>query len=265
MMSGLFSRATFAAAILIVDDERATRQALSEAFNQLGYQASQAASGDEALNLMAERFYDVVVLDLRMPGKDGVAVLSVAQEIAPDTAFIVFTAHASTETAIKALRSGVVDYLQKPSSLQTIVSTVQKALAKQQIQKRQKEALNLLEQAMHTLQPVEQQPVEKSAAAASQPTNFILDEQQQHIFYHNEPLELTPIEYKLLRHFILQPNTLVSYATLARVSRGVVVEEAEARSLLRTHLFRLNTKLNEKHPSPLKLIRGKGFILTSQP
>lgn len=263
-MSGLFTRAPYAAAILIVDDERATRHALTETFNQLGYQASQAASGDEALNLMAERTYDVVILDLRMPGKDGVAVLSVAQDIAPDTAFIVFTAYASTDTAIKALRSGAVDYLQKPSSLQTIVSTVQKAVEKQQIQKRQKEALNLLQQAMYSLQTAEQTTTNMPAAAAQQPASFILDEQQEHILYYNEPLELTPIEYKLLRHFILQPNTLFSYATLAWISRGLSVEEAEARSLLRTHLYRLNTKLNEKHPSPLKLIRGKGFILTSQ-
>ena len=262
-MSGNFKKAPFAAAILIVDDERSTRQALGELFHQLGYKASQAASGDEALNLLAEQSYDVVVLDLRMPGKDGVAVLAVAEEIAPDSAFIVFTAYASTDTAIAALRSGAVDYLQKPCSLQTIAEAVEKALEKQQAHKRQKKALNLLQQVVDTLQ-TEDSPRAKYAAA-DKPTDFILDEQQQLILYANKLLDLTPTEYKILRHFILQPNTLFDYVTLAQVSHGVMVDEAEARTLLRTHLYRLNTKLSENRPSPLKLVRGKGFILTTNP
>lgn len=261
-MPELFAKAPFAAAILIVDDERSTRQALAELFNQLGYKASQAASGDEALNLLAEQAYDVVVLDLRMPGKDGVSVLAVAEEIAPDSAFIVFTAYASTDTAIAALRSGAVDYLQKPCSLHLIAEAVQKALAKQQAHKRQKKALNLLQQAMTTLQ-TEESPRAKHPAADTL-TGLILDEQQQQIHYHQQLLDLTPTEYKLLRHFILQPDTLFDYVTLAQVSHGVIVDDAEARTLLRTQLFRLNTKLSEEHPSPLKLIRGKGFILTTQ-
>lgn len=262
-MPGNFKKAPFAAAILIVDDERSTRQALTELFNQLGYKASQAASGDEALNLLAEQTYEVVVLDLQMPGKDGLAVLAVAEEIAPDSAFIVFTAHASTDTAIAALRSGVVDYLQKPCSLQTIAEAVQKALEKQQARKRQKKALKLLQQAVDTLQTEEPAHKKHPTAAADKPTDFILDEQQQLILYENQLLELTPTEYKLLRHFILQPNTLFDYVTLAQVSHGAIVDDDEARTLLRTHLHRLNTKLSENHPSPLKLVRGKGFILTT--
>ena len=248
------------AKILIVDDERTTRLALSEAFRQKGYQAEQVGSGDKAITALLDTVYDVVILDLEMPGIKGTDVLIQAERLAPDTAFIVLTAHASTETAILALRSGALDYLRKPSSLDKIFAAVERAMVKREAQKRQKQAVGLLQQAFNALSHSE-----KTNNIAEydrlQMTQFSLDERQQTATYKQILLDLTPVEYKLLRIFVHQPDTIISYAELAQQLHGVDVDEAEGRSLLRTHVYRLSRKLGDKDDTPLKNVRGRGVIL----
>lgn len=252
------------AKILIVDDERTTRLALGEAFRQKGYHASQVGSGDQAITELLAHFYDVVILDLEMPGIKGTDILAQAEKLAPDTAFIVLTAHASTETAILALRSGAFDYLRKPSSLGKIFTAVERAIAKKEAQKRQKHAVGLLEQAFNALSSPEKTNNTTAEQTNLQTADFILDERQQTAHYKHIPLDLTPIEYKLLRAFVHQPNTVISYAELAQQLHGVDVEESEARSLLRTHIYRLSRKLGDKDDTPLQNVRGRGVILQTE-
>lgn len=261
----MFSHKASSAKVLVVDDEKTTRLALCEALNQVGYQASHAASGHEALSALAVTPYDVVILDLQMPGMSGVQVLQEVEQVAPDTAFVVFTAHASTDTAIAALRSGAVDYLRKPVSLETLFAVVERALNKQQQQKRQKEAVQLLQQAMQIFQSPAGEDERKGETAVLHTAGISIDEQTQSAHYQGQPLQLTPVEFKLLHHLLRQPDTVFSYAELARVSHGMVVEESEARALLRTHIYRLSQKLGSKAHSPLQSVRGRGIILYSSP
>lgn len=250
------------ARVLVVDDERTTRHALCEALNLAGHQASYAASGDEALAMLAQEFYQVVILDLQMPGIDGVKVLKVAETMASDTAFIVFTGYASTETAVAALRSGAVDYLRKPCSFETIFAAVDRAVDKQQERFRQKQAARLLEEMLTNFSSLTPKPQTKPFKQGIVETaEFSLNERQQTAIYRGTPLDLTPIEYKLLHCFVRQPDTVLSYSQLAFQTHGTEIDEEEARPLLRTHLYRLNNKLGGKEQSPLKSVRGRGFIL----
>ena len=92
--------------ILVVDDEKTTRMVLCEALNQIGHHSRSAASAEEAMVAISGREFDVVILDLQMPGVGGITLLAKANELAPNTAFIIFTAYSSTDSAILALRSG---------------------------------------------------------------------------------------------------------------------------------------------------------------
>lgn len=264
--------------ILVVDDEPTTRQALCEAFTQLGHQASQANSGEAALDALAQADFDVVILDLEMPGKDGMAVLKEADTVAPTTDFVILTAHASVDTVIHALRSGVFDYLVKPTPLLTIIDTVNRVLQRRQQKKEQAAALQLLEQAMFSLRSTTPTlPASTSSPLAppnQQPTapvetmgvaQLVINEQLQTVTYQGDSLRITPVEYKLLHEFIQQPDTILSYADLARASHGLKLDEAEARSLLRTHLYRLSRKLGDSETSPLQSIRGRGYVLHTGP
>ena len=248
------------AKILIVDDEKATRAALREAACQLGYLASAASSAEEALALLAVETFDVVILDMKMTGASGQVVLAAAPQLAPHTAFIVLTAYATAETAITAVRSRAFDYLLKPSPLQTIFSTVAAAVARQQEQQRQHQAVKLLEQALDGLRPRAAEPP-PPAQTVLRAAGVVIDQARQSASYEQRPLDLTPVEYKLLLQFVHRPNTIISYSELAGYSHELALDEEEARQLLRTHLFRLSRKLGEGENSPLQSVRGRGYIL----
>lgn len=253
--------------VLVVDDERTTRMALCEALTRLSYTADHVGSGSEALIKMREAPYHVVILDLEMPGMKGTEVLAAAKDITPQTDFIVLTGHASTDTAIAALRSGAVDYLRKPSSLQQIISAVDRAVTKQESQLRQEQAVRLLEQAVHTLQsdtlsiPDNRKPAFGNFLEAA---GIRINLHQQTAVYQEELLHLTPIEYKLLCEFVRRPNTILTYSELVLVSHETDMEETEARDLLRTQIHRLSRKMGNKDKSPIQTVRGRGVMLKSK-
>jgi two-component system KDP operon response regulator KdpE len=250
--------------ILIVEDERTTRMALCEALSQSNYVAVPASNGNEAITLLKTNDFDVVVLDLQMPGRSGIAVLSEAEIIAPETPFIILTAHASTETAIQAIRLHAFDYLLKPASLQVIISTVHRALYARREKQKEQQALYAIEQALHMLQG--EQTITPTTFSLTEDevieiAGIQLNTQQQNATYQNTPLTLTPIEYNILHHFITHPNTILTYADLAGASHNMELDEDNARLLLRTHLYRLRRKLTINENSPIQNIRGRGYIL----
>jgi len=256
--------------VLVVDDERTTRLAISEALKQLGYDCDTAESGEKALQIFQHTAYHVAILDLHMQGITGVDILNIAPQVAPHTEFIILTAHPSTDTAIVALRSGAVDYLRKPSSLQDIATAVAKAAQKQQDRVRQEKAVALLQEAATTLHMPKPAPTAVSAPPLNTTHQLIvgavqIDTQKQTAVFHNTPLDLTPIEYRLLHHLATQADVVCSYSNLGLASHGVEMDEVEARSLLRTHMYRLVRKLGGKENSPLQGVWGRGFILHTTP
>jgi DNA-binding response OmpR family regulator len=100
--------------VLIVEDERYIRVTLSFALGKLNVSLDTAANGEEALQKLAERPYTVMLLDLRMPGVDGMEVLRRVPEIRPDLKVVIITAYGSVEAAVEAMKLGAVDFLQKP-------------------------------------------------------------------------------------------------------------------------------------------------------
>jgi len=101
--------------VLIVEDEAIVRDALKDWLKDI-YQVATAETGEEALELIKERDFDILIVDLRLPGKSGLQVLREAKEIKPHTKCIVITAYPSVELAVEAMKLGAVDYLIKPVS-----------------------------------------------------------------------------------------------------------------------------------------------------
>ncbi len=100
--------------ILIVDDEQSVREVLSEYFTEQGYSVENAAGGEEALALVQRGTPDLVLLDVRMPGIDGVETLRRIREIAPDVSVIMVTANEDVGLARETLKLGALDYVAKP-------------------------------------------------------------------------------------------------------------------------------------------------------
>jgi DNA-binding NtrC family response regulator len=115
-------------AVLIADDEIGVRESLAEVLRDEGYVVTAVADGAAALEAVEEGEFAVVVVDIRMPGADGLAVLRRVREISPQTVVIVMTAHASVETAVEALHNGAADYVLKPVLFEDMLVKVARAI-----------------------------------------------------------------------------------------------------------------------------------------
>jgi DNA-binding NtrC family response regulator len=124
------------ARLLIVDDDAAIRLVVQDRFQALGYQVETARDGDEALAAIDAFEPAVVLLDLRMPGRDGFAVLESLRERPDRPAVIVITAHGSIEAAVKAVRMGASDFIAKPFELSHVQHVVEKALETEGLRRR---------------------------------------------------------------------------------------------------------------------------------
>ncbi len=113
--------------VLIVDDEKHTREGLQQALVD-NYDVSVAANADEAANLMEAQPFDVVVTDLRMPGKSGLKVIDKALALPNRPAVLMMTAYGNVETAVEAMKRGAVDFLTKPVNIERLEVLIQRAL-----------------------------------------------------------------------------------------------------------------------------------------
>src|ERR1035437_2012379 len=113
--------------VLIVDDEKHTREGLQQALAET-YDVSLAANADEAFNLMDAQPFDVIVTDLRMPGKSGLKIIDKALALPNRPAVLMMTAYGNIETAVEAMKRGAVDFLTKPVNIERLEVLLQRAL-----------------------------------------------------------------------------------------------------------------------------------------
>ena len=116
--------------ILIVDDEKAIRRTLKEILEYEKYDIDEAEDGEIGLDKIEKNNYDVVILDIKMPKKDGLEVLTEMQQKGIDTPVIVLSGHGNIETAVEAVKKGAFDYIPKPPDLNRLLITVRNAMDK---------------------------------------------------------------------------------------------------------------------------------------
>ncbi|MBI5776369.1 MAG: sigma-54-dependent Fis family transcriptional regulator, partial [Nitrospirae bacterium] len=114
--------------ILIVDDEPAILTSLSKILEDEGYQIAMAKSGQEALKMLGADPPDLMMLDIWMPELDGIETLKRAREQAPQVQVVMMSGHGNIETAVKAIKLGAYDFIEKPLSLENVTLRVRHAL-----------------------------------------------------------------------------------------------------------------------------------------
>jgi len=140
--------------ILIVDDEPMIRRLLHMKLSRLGYRCEEAGNAIEALDMMQTYSADLIMLDMKMPGKSGMELLTDLKANYPNTAVIMATAVAEANLAIQCMRLGADDYITKPFNLDEVALNVEKTLEKRMLEQQIKEYQEQLQQ------KVEQQTVE---------------------------------------------------------------------------------------------------------
>lgn len=121
------------ATILLVDDEPELSQALSRLLKRNGYQTVTANDGEQALAVLRSQEIPLILTDLMMPRMNGVELLRAAKIISPSTEVVIVTGHGTIETAVEAMKLGAYDFIEKPFSATTTLSTIRKALEKHQL------------------------------------------------------------------------------------------------------------------------------------
>lgn len=259
------------ARILVVDDELSIRFLLSEELAQHGYLVAVAASGEEALVMLQESAFDLILLDLKMPGVDGLQVMREAHKLVPDTVVIMLTAHATLDSAIEALRHGGHDYLVKPSSTEEILASVEKGLAKRREWLRQQQLIRQMGKIARQLGDGQMEPTD-SDTASEFPARFLrvggllLDREKLTVTLKGTALDLTPSEHKLLVCLMENADHTVTFRRLAAAIHGPHTAETRVKDAITTHLWRLRRKLKATGPGGADIVnvRSQGYRLRGQ-
>lgn len=278
-----------AAHVLVVDDEGAIRYSVSKTLQRVGYRVSEAASGEEAIDLVNANEFDVILTDIRMPGIDGVELLRRIKDVAPDASVILMTGYASLGTAIEALRLGAHDYLIKPSSSQDIKHSVSEGIKRTRNLKRRRDLLKVIQRNLSELQTsqikAEQPPAyegyeEPRPSSEANTEDVAVPEQtssmqlgsltvfpgRYQIAVEDKPIDLTPTEFDLLLYLAAHQGRVVSCHELVREVRGYTVGEAEAREVIRPHVSNLRRKLKKAglQQDLIVNVRGIGYRLSER-
>ncbi len=119
--------------ILVVDDEAAMRESLKDWLKEDGYEVGLAAGGKEAIAMAEEKNWEVILLDLKMPGMDGLEALKRLKEVIPEAEVLMMTAYATVDTAVQAMKEGAFDYLVKPFDPEEIELQIKKIVAHKEL------------------------------------------------------------------------------------------------------------------------------------
>jgi len=235
--------------ILVVDDEPVARQSLTDILKLEGHNVTSAPNGQAAVEFVRTHPIDLMIVDLRMPGMDGLEVVQVVNQISPDTEVILLTAFGSTETAIQALRLRIHDYLLKPASPAQVLASVKKGLVR-----RSKRS--------HVSNAVVNTDVDEAVEVFSLKDGTTVDLSRRQIKHKNKVEHLTPAEGRLLRILIENEGKVFSHRELVLLVQGYDTSQREAPEILRPLVSRLRHKLDQ-FPSlseRVVSVRGTGYL-----
>jgi len=235
--------------ILVVDDEPVARQSLSDILRLEGYSVNSVPNGQAAVEYVRTHPVDLMIVDLRMPGMDGLEVVQVVNQSSPDTEVILLTAHGSTETAIQALRLRIHDYLLKPALPAQIIASVKKGLTRREARLSGRGAGAAIQ-------------AEEAALEYRFKDGTSADLSRRVIRKNKKTAHLTPAEGRLLRVLLENPGKVFSHRDLVLLVQGYDTSPQEAPEVLRPLVSRLRHKL-EDFPNLMNRVssvRGTGYV-----
>lgn len=177
--------------ILIVDDDESSHRSLTLIFGREGYETETAGTGREAIEKAQRRFFNLALLDIKLPDMEGLELLVPLKHLHPDMIVIMVTAYASTKTAIRAMNEGASAYITKPLDMDEVLATVKQALENQRLAEEKRQAQDALQKAHDEL---ERRVEERTArlAASTEQLKLELAERKQ----AEEALSLAHMELK---------------------------------------------------------------------
>jgi two-component system, OmpR family, copper resistance phosphate regulon response regulator CusR len=222
-----------ALSVLLVEDELKVAKALQAGFESEDYRTMLARSGEEAFFLASERQFDIIVLDLMLPGCSGLDVLRMLRQRGCHTPVVALTARDTVEDRVAGLDAGADDYLVKPFAFSELLARVRALLRRS----RSAETLRLV--------------------LADLEVNLVT----RRVVRHDQPIEVTVREFELLEYLVRQQGHLVSREMLARDVWRETSRATPLDNVIDVHIARLRKKIDPPgHAKLIHTVRGVGFV-----
>ena len=220
--------------ILVVDDETAIRDLISEVLNIAGFQVTTSADGLDALNQIRRSKFDLILLDVNLPKVDGFAILEKVREGAPTQPIIMLSARVDKDDVTHGLRLGADDYVRKPFSVEELVLRVENRLMR--------DGKGLPE--IISCGPI------------------TLNDSEHRVTFNEKEIDLSPTEFNLLFELIQNQNRVLTKEKLLEVVWGMDFETTT--NVVDTYISYLRKKLHIDGFEGIKTVRGVGFKLESK-
>ncbi len=258
--------------ILVIDDDAALRQTLARVLQRAGHEVTTAESGEVALSLIDGTRFDLVYMDLRMPGMAGLDVLRLIHEKDPSLPVVMFTAQPDVNSAVEALRRGATDYLLKPLQPQAFIERTHNILSRQEKERRKREIqaqIKSLQEELKSLE-VDEEPKPTQTSPLPNPANrflsrgkFILDLHTRRLTVNERVINLAPTAFDYLLVLARHSPNLVDYQTLVAEAQGYQADAREAQELSKWHIHHIRQAIEPDAQNPIHIInvRGTGYRL----
>lgn len=255
--------------ILIIDDEAPLRQSLARILQQAGFEATTAENAEQGFAFIESTTFDLIFMDLRMPGMAGLDALKLIHNSHPDLPVVLFTAQPDLNSAVEALRNGATDYLLKPLKPQAIIERAQSIIISQQKEKRKKEILHQIESLQTELKNLHTGDTGPLPIARIGSDRFlkrgvlVLDLHKRCLLVNEQTINVPHTSFDYLLSLARHSPDVVSYQTLVAEAQGYQADIHEAQELTKWHIHQLRQaiELDNHNPSFLINVRGAGYRL----
>ncbi len=214
------------ATVLIVDDERSIRASLRTILSGLGYVTVEAARGEEAIALVRTAQFDVVLLDISMPGMGGIEVCRRMRTTSPRLPILMLTVQSSEERKVEALDAGADDYISKPFQLRELIARLRAAIRR-------------------NVSP-------EQAAAAITIGELMLDASRHVVQKNGRSVHLTPKQFDLLHYLMANAGKPIPHVQVLRSVWGA--DYGNELEYLRTYIRQLRVKIEDDPANPRYLL-----------
>jgi DNA-binding response OmpR family regulator len=257
--------------ILIIDDEAALRQTLARILQQAGFEITTAENGEQGLSFIQTTNFDLIFMDLRMPGMAGMDVLKLIHASYPNLPVVLFTAQPDLNSAVDALRNGATDYLLKPLKPQALIERAQSILVNQQRENRKREITSQIETLQIELKSLASGQTGPLQAASLSADRFlkrgqlVLDLHKRRLIIAEQTINIPPTSFDYLLVLARHSPNVVNYQTLVAEAQGYQAEAREAQELTKWHIHQLRQAIEQdaRNPSYLINVRGAGYRLVA--
>ena len=212
--------------LLIVDDERSIRLSLRTVLENSGYTIVEAARGEEALALVRTAHFDAVLLDIGMPGVEGVEVCRMMRKLAPQLPIIMLTVQDSEDRKVEALDAGANDYITKPFQLRELTARLRAAVRHVQ--------------------------TSDDAQAAIQIGDVLLEPERHMVKKNGKSVHLTPKQFELLHYLMMHAGRPIPHAQLLKSVWGP--EYGSELEYLRTFIRKIRMQIEDDPANPKYLL-----------